>query len=59
MILGKLGTAPQLYVPWMQASYTMVANKQALPYLPSGADINALSLSLSDLRLRVIAPAGN
>jgi multiple sugar transport system substrate-binding protein len=27
----------------MQAGYIMVANKQALPYLPSGADINALS----------------
>ena len=43
MTLGKLGTAHQLYIPWMQASYIMVANKQALPYLPSGADINALS----------------
>jgi len=41
--LGKLGTAHQLYIPWMQASYIMVANKQALPYLPGGADINALS----------------
>ena len=27
----------------MQASYIMVANKAALPYLPRGADINALS----------------
>jgi multiple sugar transport system substrate-binding protein len=27
----------------MQASYIMVANKTALPYLPDGADINALS----------------
>ena len=35
--------APGLYIPWMQASYIMVANKQALPYLPAGADINALS----------------
>ena len=43
MALGKLGTAHQFYVPWMQASYLMVANKQALPYLPEGADINALS----------------
>ena len=43
LTLGKLGTAHQLYIPWMQASYIMVANKQALPYLPSGADINALS----------------
>src|ERR1700738_3198976 len=41
--LGKFGTAHQLYIPWMQASYIMVANKQALPYLPGSADINALS----------------
>lgn len=43
LTLGKLGTAHQLYIPWMQASYIMVANKAALPYLPEGADINALS----------------
>jgi len=43
LTLGKFGTAHQLYIPWMQASYIMVANKEALPYLPSGADINALS----------------
>ena len=43
MTLGKLGTAHQLYIPWMQASYIMVANKEALAYLPDGADINALS----------------
>ena len=43
LTLGKFGTAHQLYVPWMQASYIMVANKAALPYLPPGADINALS----------------
>jgi multiple sugar transport system substrate-binding protein len=43
MTLGKLGTVHQLYVPWMQASYILVANKKALPYLPSGADINALT----------------
>jgi multiple sugar transport system substrate-binding protein len=43
LTLGKFGTAHQLYIPWMQASYIMVANKEALPYLPNGADINALS----------------
>jgi len=43
LTLGKFGTAHQLYVPWMQASYIMVAKKEALPYLPGGADINALS----------------
>jgi multiple sugar transport system substrate-binding protein len=43
MTLGKLGTKKQLYIPWMQATYIMVANKQALQYLPKGADINALT----------------
>ena len=35
LTLGKFGTTHQLYIPWMQASYIMVANKLALPYLPS------------------------
>lgn len=43
MQLGKLGTSEQKYLPWMQANYVMVANKQALPYLPQGADINNLT----------------
>jgi multiple sugar transport system substrate-binding protein len=43
LTLGKFGTEHQLYMPWMQASYIMVANKLALPYLPAGADIDALS----------------
>ena len=41
--LAKLGTSSMQYIPWMQASYIMAANKKALPYLPEGADINALS----------------
>ncbi len=43
LALGKLGTAHQMYIPWMQATYFMVANKQALPYLPKGANLNALT----------------
>lgn len=43
MELGKLGTDEQKYLPWMQANYVMAANKQALEYLPEGADINALT----------------
>ena len=43
MKLGRLGTNKQLYIPWMQATYIMVANKQALQYLPKGANINALT----------------
>ena len=41
--LGKLGTEHQQYIPWMQATYLMAANKKALPYLPEGANINALT----------------
>ncbi len=41
--LSKLGTDSMQYIPWMQASYIMAANKEALQYLPNGADINALT----------------
>ncbi|GAB4413875.1 MAG: ABC transporter substrate-binding protein [Anaerolineae bacterium] len=42
--LGKLGTEDyQYYIPWMQATYIMAAHKDALQYLPEGADINALT----------------
>ncbi len=41
---GLLGTDDFLnYIPWMQATYIMAANVEALPYLPDGADINALT----------------
>ncbi|PZA07263.1 MULTISPECIES: ABC transporter substrate-binding protein [unclassified Meiothermus] len=43
--LGKMGTANQYYIPWMQATYIMVANKQALPYLPAKASLNTLTYS--------------
>ena len=41
--LAMLGTGSMQYVPWMQASYVMAANRQALDYLPEGADIDALT----------------
>ena len=41
--LGKLGTDEQLYIPWMQATYIMVARQEALEYLPEGADIDNLT----------------
>jgi multiple sugar transport system substrate-binding protein len=41
--LGMLGTGEQKYLPWMQATYIMAANKKALEFLPAGADINALT----------------
>lgn len=39
--LAELGTETMQYVPWMQASYIMAANRQALDCLPEGADIDA------------------
>ncbi len=41
--LGRLGTSEQKYMPWMQATYVMAANKKALEHLPEGADVDALS----------------
>jgi multiple sugar transport system substrate-binding protein len=41
--LGKLGTDTQYYIPWMQATYIMVARNEALDYLPDGADVNDLT----------------
>src|SRR5690606_36448656 len=41
--LGPLGTGGQKYLPWMQANYVMAANRQALDYLPEGADLNILT----------------
>jgi len=43
MELGKLGTDTQYFIPWMQATYIVAANKQALEYLPEGADPEALT----------------
>jgi multiple sugar transport system substrate-binding protein len=41
---GLLGSDDFLYyIPWMQATYIMAAHNDALPYLPNGADINALT----------------
>ncbi len=37
------GTDHVSFVPWMQATYLMAANKRAIPYLPKGADLNRLS----------------
>jgi multiple sugar transport system substrate-binding protein len=40
---GKFGTQKQFYIPWLQATYVMVVNKKALPYLPKGVDRNNLT----------------
>jgi multiple sugar transport system substrate-binding protein len=41
--LSKFGTDKIYYIPWMQATYVLAANKKALQYLPQGADQNALT----------------
>lgn len=41
--LGKLEGKNQRFVPLMTNTFQMAANKKALPYLPKGADINALT----------------
>lgn len=41
--LSKFGTDKVYYIPWMQATYVLAANKKALQYLPQGADQNALT----------------
>lgn len=41
--LGKLGGETQKYVPWMQATYMMAANNQAMEFLPEGAELNDLT----------------
>ena len=43
MEVAKLGGDGQKYIPWMQATYVMAANKKALEHLPEGADVNALT----------------
>lgn len=41
--LGKLGREGQYYIPWMQATYIMAANRRALKYLPKGANLDSLT----------------
>ncbi len=41
--LAHLGTQHLMYVPWMQATYIMAANKKALQYLPKGANLATLT----------------
>src|SRR5215216_2468611 len=42
--LSRMGSKDKsYYVPWMQATYVLAINKKAMPYLPSGADVNALT----------------
>ncbi len=45
--LGRFGSQQQQYVPWMQATYIMVARREALAHLPDGVDESALQSSLT------------
>ena len=59
MELGKLGTEHQHYIPWMQATYIMVANKEALPFLPEGANVDTLTYAqLTEWGRRIAAGTG-
>ena len=40
---GRFGTDTQYFIPWLQATYMLVINKKALPYLPDGADVDHLT----------------
>ncbi len=41
--LAKLGTSKTYYIPWAQATYVLAIHKDALAWLPSGADVNKLT----------------
>jgi multiple sugar transport system substrate-binding protein len=41
--LGKLGTGKTYYIPWAQATYVLAVHKDALAWLPAGADVNDLT----------------
>jgi len=41
--LSRLNGKDIYYIPWMQASFVMVANKKALAYLPPGANLDELT----------------
>lgn len=45
--LGRYGGETLNYIPWMQATYVMAANRDALQYLPEGVDEAALQTTLT------------
>jgi multiple sugar transport system substrate-binding protein len=45
--LGRYGGEALFYIPWMQATYVMAANRSALEYLPEGIDEAGLQTSLT------------
>jgi multiple sugar transport system substrate-binding protein len=57
--LGRYGGEQLNYIPWMQATYVMAARREALEYLPTGVDENALQTSLTYEQLGEWAAAIN
>jgi multiple sugar transport system substrate-binding protein len=57
--LGRFGGEAQLYIPWMQATYIMAANREALEYLPDGLDESSLQTELTYEQLGAWAQAIN
>jgi multiple sugar transport system substrate-binding protein len=43
MQLSRFNGRDASYIPWMQASFVMAANRKALPYLPKGASLENLT----------------
>lgn len=41
--LARFGTEQTFFIPWVQATYIMAARREALDYLPDGADLDALT----------------
>lgn len=41
--MGSLQTQQQKFIPWMQATYLMVAKRSALQYLPPNVDLSQLT----------------
>ena len=59
MALGRLSGTQQKYVPWMQATYVMAANRKALAHLPEGVDLNAMTYDqFVDWMARLTAATG-
>lgn len=57
--LSKLGGSQVNYIPWMQATYIMVARKEAVDLLPAGMDVQSLTYDqLVDWAKAVNAKAG-
>src|SRR5215472_15328114 len=40
---GRFGTDKQYFIPWLQVTYMLVVNRQALQYLPPNAEVDHLT----------------